>query len=263
MKKAIFLGALLLIPSVSLAAFDVNLKYGSKGDTVIELQEFLTDQGVYSGPITGNFYSLTRAAVKRFQIAENITPSAGYFGPISRARAKEILSLDSDEVQEVAETGTTTPPVVTPPVVTITPSAPPATPPSSGGSAPAPLPAPVASQLKVKVQDNEVLGAQCQNTTYKVSILDQYGAEMPGLNVKMLAPYKTETLQTTSENTGDGLRSYAIFQYNTPATSTVEAITFSSGDLTGETTLSVRSGMYGRALPIEGFNVSTSTRLCI
>lgn len=119
MKKAIFLGLLfvLIVPFTSHAALDANLKYGMKGDSVTELQEFLTDQGVYSGPVTGNFYSLTLAAVKAFQAKQNVSPISGYWGPLSRAKAQSLLDLNISDNEEKVETGTVTPiiaPVITP-----------------------------------------------------------------------------------------------------------------------------------------------------
>lgn len=88
-----FLIALLLAPSISLAAFDRNLYYGLQGDRdVTRLQEFLTEQGLYSGPVTGNFFSLTLRAVKAFQTANLITPTSGYFGPLTRVRANDVLA---------------------------------------------------------------------------------------------------------------------------------------------------------------------------
>lgn len=83
MKKA-FILALFLVPSIAFASFDVDLHYGSKGDDVVALQEYLTDQGVYTGPITGNFYSLTLRAVRKYQKNSGITPISGYVGPITR-----------------------------------------------------------------------------------------------------------------------------------------------------------------------------------
>ncbi len=107
---------LVLVPQFVFASFDTNLKYGSKGDEVRELQEFLTDQGVYSGPITGNFYTLTLKAVKVFQARENITPVSGFFGPLTRTRANAVLSVDlAESVKEEQLTPPTVPPVVTQP----------------------------------------------------------------------------------------------------------------------------------------------------
>ncbi|MCR4307106.1 MAG: peptidoglycan-binding protein [Candidatus Berkelbacteria bacterium] len=82
------------VPLVSFASFDTNLYYGlQNSQSVVELQEFLTSQGHYSGPVTGNFYSLTLAGVQVFQEANAISPT-GYFGILSRTKANEILSVN-------------------------------------------------------------------------------------------------------------------------------------------------------------------------
>ena len=45
----------LLVPVFAFASFDTSLKYGSKGSAVTELQDFLQNQGVYSGKVDGWF----------------------------------------------------------------------------------------------------------------------------------------------------------------------------------------------------------------
>lgn len=96
MKKLTLLAvSVALIPSLAFGAFSNDLFYSSTGPETSELQEFLTDQGVYSGPITGNFYSLTQTAVKKFQQSNGITPVSGYFGPLSRAKANELLAAST------------------------------------------------------------------------------------------------------------------------------------------------------------------------
>ena len=60
------------------------LVYGDKGDEVTELQNRLTAEGVYSGPVTGYFGSLTEAAVKKYQTMHGLTP-LGNVGPGTRA----------------------------------------------------------------------------------------------------------------------------------------------------------------------------------
>lgn len=264
MKHILILG-LLLLPGVTFAAFDTNLKYGSKGEAVLELQEFLTDQGVYSGPITGNFFSLTRSAVKRFQELHSIAPAAGYFGPITRTKANELLNVASETEQEVLETGTTTPPVITP-IVT----APPAPPSPPAPTAPEPTPTPdPATPTRLSVQGtSEVTGANCQPATFRVSVIDQYGAEMPGQSVTMTAPYAETTNQSVSERSGDAVRSYAIFHYLTRATSTIESIGFTSGSLSASTKLSVSDGLEAfrndlARVRAEGFRVDEQSLLCI
>lgn len=90
------------------ALFTKDLYFGIQGDPeVTKLQEFLTDQGVYSGPVTGNFFSLTLAGVRSLQSREGIAPAAGYFGPLTRARTNELLGqqLSASEQQAVLETG--------------------------------------------------------------------------------------------------------------------------------------------------------------
>ncbi len=70
-----------------------DLTLRSVGEDVRQLQIFLNSQGFVvatTGPGSiGNettyFGSLTRAALVRFQKAHGITPSVGYFGPITRA----------------------------------------------------------------------------------------------------------------------------------------------------------------------------------
>lgn len=107
MKKILISLAILALPGVCFAQFDNNLYYGLTGNTdVTQLQEFLTAQGVYHGPITGNFFSLTLAGVKAFQTAESITPISGYFGPISRATANTILTSQITSDEENAATTT-------------------------------------------------------------------------------------------------------------------------------------------------------------
>ena len=71
MVSAVGAVAFLVLPLIAFASFSRDLQYGSTGSDVTELQEFLTVQGNYSGPITGNFYSLTRQAVVKFQQANN------------------------------------------------------------------------------------------------------------------------------------------------------------------------------------------------
>lgn len=103
MKKVLIaLAMVLLSPAFAHAAFDSDLKYGSTGSKVLELQEFLAAQGVYTGPITGNFYSLTLAGVKAFQAANNVSPVSGYFGPLTRGVANDLLAVELEASNEEA-----------------------------------------------------------------------------------------------------------------------------------------------------------------
>jgi hypothetical protein len=72
---------------------DRDLSGGSTGEDVRALQEFLNTHGfslVSEGPgspsnETTFFGSLTKAALAKFQAANGITPSVGYFGPKTRS----------------------------------------------------------------------------------------------------------------------------------------------------------------------------------
>ena len=109
MKK--FIVALLIVAPLFVFAqgvFEYDLEYGMTNKIdIAELQEFLTDEGLYTGPITGNFFSLTMKAVKAFQAREGIAPAAGYFGPKTRARANALLGsqISASNQQAAAETG--------------------------------------------------------------------------------------------------------------------------------------------------------------
>lgn len=103
MRKLLFVIVLMFIvlPITAQASFDNNIRYGTKNsDFVREIQEFLTDQGLYSGPISGNFYTLTLKAVKTFQNRERITPANGYWGLATRSRANELVKPDENAADE-------------------------------------------------------------------------------------------------------------------------------------------------------------------
>jgi hypothetical protein len=68
---------------------------GDTGGEVMQIQKFLNSHGAQvsatgagsPGNESSYFGALTRAAVAKFQTANGITPSAGYWGPITRAKA--------------------------------------------------------------------------------------------------------------------------------------------------------------------------------
>ncbi|MDD5431309.1 MAG: peptidoglycan-binding domain-containing protein [Candidatus Pacebacteria bacterium] len=70
-----------------------DLYYGLKNNDDVEaLQSVLILEGCYNGPITGNFYSKTRTAVKCFQKKHGFTtiPASGRVGPYTRSILNEI-----------------------------------------------------------------------------------------------------------------------------------------------------------------------------
>lgn len=114
MKKTLFIfslafGLLCAVPAFAASqSFNSNLYYGLTNNTDVQaLQQFLTAQDDYSGPITGNFFLLTQQAVKKFQQNNNITPASGYFGPLTRTAANNILSQQSGtSIQQQSSTAT-------------------------------------------------------------------------------------------------------------------------------------------------------------
>lgn len=86
---------IVLIPQIVLAqVFTRDLYFGLRNDPdVVRLQDFLREQNffVYSES-TGNFFTVTLEALKKFQRVQGIQPASGYFGPLSRAKAKAILA---------------------------------------------------------------------------------------------------------------------------------------------------------------------------
>lgn len=100
----------LFLPASVFGFFDVSLKYGSRGNAVEELQDFLQDQGIYSGRIDGRFGLGTRKAVIAFQLTNGLNGD-GYFGKASREKANLILTntIQPSLTAEQQETGTITP----------------------------------------------------------------------------------------------------------------------------------------------------------
>ena len=83
----------LLVPSLASAAtFTRNLGIGSMGTEVSSLQQFLKDEGIYSGSLTAYFGPTTARAVKAFQQQESITPASGYFGTVTRVDAEKVIA---------------------------------------------------------------------------------------------------------------------------------------------------------------------------
>lgn len=80
------------------AAFTRDLTMGSTGPDVTELQNILIKAG-YSIPAgaTGYFGAQTQAAVSAWQKAVGISPAAGYFGPISKAKLAAAPSTPGDD----------------------------------------------------------------------------------------------------------------------------------------------------------------------
>ncbi len=76
--------------------FAVDLAVGKSGPEVTRLQSFLIRKGhVIPAGATGYFGGQTQSALIQFQKAEGVTPSVGYFGPLTRARVNTLCTVPS------------------------------------------------------------------------------------------------------------------------------------------------------------------------
>ncbi|MBI4059749.1 peptidoglycan-binding protein, partial [Candidatus Giovannonibacteria bacterium] len=104
-------------PSAGACTFTKDLTVGSTGDDVKCLQKYLNGAGHQvaasgagsPGNETTYFGSLTQAAVSKWQAANGVSPSAGYFGSKSRAKYTAVAGTGTG-TGTGTDGGTTTPP---------------------------------------------------------------------------------------------------------------------------------------------------------
>lgn len=98
-----FLVSFSLISSTFAAdLFEKDIKYGvTKNDDIKQLQDFLYNEGFYKGPITGNFFSLTKNALKKYQLANKITPANGLLNSATREKLNSTLLAQENASEEV------------------------------------------------------------------------------------------------------------------------------------------------------------------
>ncbi|MEZ4194954.1 MAG: peptidoglycan-binding domain-containing protein [Candidatus Paceibacterota bacterium] len=78
-------------PATTCSPFLTNLTLGDSGTGVTTLQKFLLSRGhVIPAGATGYYGEQTRSAVAAFQLAQGVSPSAGNFGPLTRAKANAL-----------------------------------------------------------------------------------------------------------------------------------------------------------------------------
>lgn len=78
---------------VASRVFLINLRFGSQGKDVQDLQQFLIDQGFLKlDKTTLRFGLATRSALIAFQKKNGITPAVGFFGPTTRAAVNAIIA---------------------------------------------------------------------------------------------------------------------------------------------------------------------------
>ncbi len=83
--------------------FLVNLSSGMSNNDVRELQNRLTAEGSYSGPVTGYFGPLTLEATIAYQETHGISPAVGYVGPLTRAELNSSNAPTGELTQEEQE----------------------------------------------------------------------------------------------------------------------------------------------------------------
>jgi hypothetical protein len=70
--------------------FTRDLRTGSRGDDVMELQKMLAAEGFFtSSDFTKYFGALTKAGLVKWQGAHQVKPTSGFFGPLSRKAANQ------------------------------------------------------------------------------------------------------------------------------------------------------------------------------
>jgi len=122
MKRTLLLSlTALVMPMMVFAAFNKDLSFGSRGSEVTMLQQFLTSEKLYSGPITGYFGLITKKSVQDFQMREKITPRSGFVGPLTRARINQLVASSTPATPSIATPPATTTASTTVPVADTTP----------------------------------------------------------------------------------------------------------------------------------------------
>ena len=105
-KIVAFVAAFAVLASTTVAnaafMFEKNLSYGMRNADVAQLQTRLNAEVGTSLPGTTYFGAATRAAVKQYQTANNISPVSGYVGPLTRA------VLNGSTTNTNTDTGTST-----------------------------------------------------------------------------------------------------------------------------------------------------------
>ncbi len=91
--------------------FTQDLTIGSTGSEVTALQQWLVSKGYLmmpAGTAYGYFGNLTKTALAKYQAEAGISPAAGYFGPITRAKVNAMASTGGTTTGGTTTGGTTT-----------------------------------------------------------------------------------------------------------------------------------------------------------
>lgn len=78
-------------------AFTQDLTIGSQNAEVTALQNYLSGGGYFAVASTGYFGPITQSALAAWQAANGVSPAAGYWGPISRAKYNAVCTPASSD----------------------------------------------------------------------------------------------------------------------------------------------------------------------
>lgn len=95
--------------TTSCGSYTRDLTLGSTGADVVALQSFLESKGhltIPAGTSKGYFGALTQSALAKYQAAVMISPAAGYFGPMTRAKVSGDCSTTGTGTGTGTSTGT-------------------------------------------------------------------------------------------------------------------------------------------------------------
>jgi len=90
--------------SVNWLVFTRTLKYGMTGNDVKELQKILKSMGYFNANATGNFYNVTKTAVKKFQNAYGLIVD-GIAGPKTIDKLEDVVSQKTIKAGNISESG--------------------------------------------------------------------------------------------------------------------------------------------------------------
>lgn len=104
MKKIIIFLALILLPNFTFATINTDLYFGMQNNaSVKELQQFLISKNFLTGQVTGNYFSLTQNAVKKYQASKKII-ATGSVGPLTRKAINDDLALAPTNTNQISST---------------------------------------------------------------------------------------------------------------------------------------------------------------
>ena len=81
----------------SLVTLNKQIGLGSKGESVVALQNFLISKGYLSGTADGKFGGKTKAGVIKYQKANKISPT-GFVGPLTFASINAVITSQASSL---------------------------------------------------------------------------------------------------------------------------------------------------------------------